>query len=183
MFNTPDGFITLTVADDEQWRGLAELMGKPEMARDPRYIDALRRHQARHELKAAIEQWMAGFGSREELMVALRDRGIAAMPIYRLDEVANHPHLAARRTFVTLEAAPFGPTQFPVLPFRYSGAEIAIDTKCSLIGADNNDVLRRYLNYSPGQVDELLRQEVLFEHPGLAARRDPPRQAAAQKIS
>ncbi|GEM_PF-4656 len=171
MFESADGYITLTVADDHQWRRLAQLMGKHAMATDPAYGDAARRYEQRHQLKAVIETWLKTFDSRDEPVRLLRQAGIAAMPLYRIDEVVSHPHLAARGSLAQIEVPPFGRISLPMLPFRYSGAEIEIKPYCALLGQDNYEVLREFLNYQPAQVDKLKEQGVLFEHPSLAQRR------------
>ncbi|HEY2104367.1 MAG TPA: CoA transferase [Candidatus Binataceae bacterium] len=171
MFETTDGYITMTVANDEQWRRLAKLMGKSAMADDTLYADAIKRHQRRHELKPVIEGWLKSCPSREEAVTQLHQAGIAAMPLYRVDEVANHPHLAARGSFATTEVAPFGPISLPVLPFRFSGTAVEIDPKCAILGEHNHEVLARYLNYPSNQVDQLIGEGVVFEHPLVAQRR------------
>jgi CoA:oxalate CoA-transferase len=171
MFQSGDGYLTLTVANDAQWRRLTQLMGASELAGDPAYADAIRRHQRRRELMAMIEQWLKTFESRDAAVRLLCDNGIAAQPVYRLDEVAAHPQLAARGSMVPLDLPYFGPIQFPVLPFRYSDAAVGIDPRCALLGEDNYDVLRRFLDYPPQRVDELLREGVLVENPTLAQRR------------
>ena len=173
MFRTGDGYITLTVANDAQWRRLAELMGKAELGSDPRYTGVLGRYQRRHELTAIVEEWMRTFESREELTGLLRDNGMAAMPVYRVDEVVAHPQIAARGSLATLDLTAYGPIQIPVPAFRYSQTPNEIDPRCALLGEDNHAVLGKYLNYKPEQVDELLRQGLLFESQYLAARRKP----------
>ena len=180
MFETADGYITLTVANDDQWRRMARLMGKPRMAEDAVYGDAVKRHARRHELKATIEGWLKSCASREEAVEMLHQTGVAAMPLYRVDEVANHPHLAARGSFATTDVQPFGRISLPVLPFRFSDAAVEIDPKCAILGEDNHEVLRKYLDYAPAKVDALLRQGVLYEHPLLAERRKAPHPATAR---
>jgi crotonobetainyl-CoA:carnitine CoA-transferase CaiB-like acyl-CoA transferase len=175
MFETADGYITLTVANDDQWRRLAGLIGKPQMAEDPVYCDAVKRHERRHELKAAIETWLKNCASRDQAVGLLHQAGIAAMPLYRVDEVADHPHLAARGSFATMEVSPFGRISLPVLPFRFSGAAVEIDPRCAILGEDNYEVLAKYLNYAPEKVEALLREGVLYEHTLLSQRRKAPR--------
>lgn len=171
MFRTGDGYITATVADDAQWRRLAKLMGKAELGSDPRYAGVLGRYARRHEVTAMVEEWMRTFDVREELAGLLRDNGIAAMPVYRIDEIVAHPQLAARGSLVTRDLTAFGPIPLPMPAFRYSETSIEIDPRCALLGEDNYQVLAKYLNYSAAQVDELLRKGLLFESKQLAARR------------
>jgi crotonobetainyl-CoA:carnitine CoA-transferase CaiB-like acyl-CoA transferase len=171
MFECADGYITLTVADDLQWRRMAEIIGKPQMGSNPAYADAAGRYERRHELKSAIEGWLKSFGSRDEPLRLLHQAGIAAMPLYRVDEVANHPHLASRGSLPAIDAPPFGRIAFPVLPFRFSDAAVEIDPYCAMLGQDNYEVLRQFLNYPPDKVDQLKGQGVLYEHPALAERR------------
>jgi crotonobetainyl-CoA:carnitine CoA-transferase CaiB-like acyl-CoA transferase len=174
MFESADGYLTLTVADDHQWRRLADLMGKHAMGTDPAYADAAKRYERRHELKAAIEAWLKGFDSREEPVRLLHQAGIAAMPLYRVDEVASHPHLAARGSFAQLEMPPFGRISLPMLPLRFSDAHIEIKPYCARLGEDNYEVLREFLNYPAEKVDQLKAQGVLYEHPSLAQRGENP---------
>jgi crotonobetainyl-CoA:carnitine CoA-transferase CaiB-like acyl-CoA transferase len=173
MFRTGDGYITLTVADDPQWRRLAQLMGKAELGSDPRYAGVLGRYAQRHELTAIVEEWMRTFEVREELVGLLRDNGLAAMPVYRIDEMVAHPQLAARGSLVTRDLTAFGPIPLPMPAFRYTETSIEIDPRCALLGEDNQEVLGKYLNYKPEQVDELLRKGLLFESKQVTARRQP----------
>src|SRR6185437_16736645 len=113
------------------------------------------------------EAWLKSFGSREEPLRLLRQAGIAAMPLYRVDEVANHPQLAARGSLVSTQAPPFGRISYPVLPFRYSDAAIEVKPHCAMLGEDNYEVLRDFLNYPAVKVDELKTQGVVYEHPSL----------------
>jgi crotonobetainyl-CoA:carnitine CoA-transferase CaiB-like acyl-CoA transferase len=178
MFESADGYVTLTVADDDQWRRLAELMGKHAMATDPAYSDAVKRYERRHELKAAIEAWLKRFDSRDEPVRLLHQAGIPAMPLYRVDEVASHPQLAARGSLAQMDVPPFDRISLPVLPFRYSDARIEIKPYCAMLGQDNYEVLREFLNYPADKVDQLKGQGVLYEHPSLAQRRKDLRAAA-----
>jgi len=171
MFRTGDGYITLTVADDAQWRRLAELMNKAELGRDPRYCGVLGRYERRHELTAIVEQWLGTFESREKLVELLRGHGLAAMPVYRIDEMVAHPQPAARGSIPTVDLTAFGPIPIPMPSFRYSETSIEIGPRCALLGEDNYAVLGKFLHYKPERVDELLRQAVLFESKHLAARR------------
>jgi crotonobetainyl-CoA:carnitine CoA-transferase CaiB-like acyl-CoA transferase len=171
MFETADGYITLTVADDDQWRRMAELIGKPEIADDANYAGAVKRHQRRDELKSIIEVWLKNQPSRDEAVALLHRAGIAATALYRVDEVVHHPHLAARGSFVLKDVTSFGPTALPVLPFRYSDASIEIDPKCALLGEHNHEVLGKFLHYSPDKIDALLREGVLYENALVTERR------------
>ena len=170
-FQTGDGYISLTVANDGQWRRLAQLMGQPALATDARYADAIQRRERRRELMATIEEWLKTFESRDAVVKLLCDNGIAALPIYRLDEVAAHPQLAARGSMPALDLPYFGSTAIPVLPFRYSDAAIEVGPRLAQLGEDNYAVLARYLSYTPEQVDGLLREGVLVEGQQLAERR------------
>ncbi len=90
---------------------------------------------------ATIEEWLKTFESRDTVVKLLCDNGIAALPIYRLDEVAAHPQLAARGSMPALDLPYFGSTSIPVLPFRYSNAAIEVGPHLAQLGEDNYDVL------------------------------------------
>ena len=90
-----DGHLYLAVALDKHWRSLAELVGRPELARAPGYAT----NQERLDNREAVGGLVAGWAAEQDLagaMAALSARGLVAAPVRTMAEVAADPHTAAR---------------------------------------------------------------------------------------
>ena len=78
LYETADGVMVLIAANaDAPFRRLAEVMGQPELADDPRYATHLARGERADELDILIENWTRGFGAAE-LVDLLAEHGVPA---------------------------------------------------------------------------------------------------------
>jgi crotonobetainyl-CoA:carnitine CoA-transferase CaiB-like acyl-CoA transferase len=94
-YETKTGPIFLAVANDRQFRKMAELLGVPALAEDPRFrtnADRLRSHQT---LKAELESLLAS-RDRDELAELLIRNGVPCGPVRTIDQAFAHPHTAHR---------------------------------------------------------------------------------------
>ncbi|GAA3240208.1 hypothetical protein GCM10017691_42030 [Pseudonocardia petroleophila] len=96
-FGTADGHtVVLGTTNDAEWRRLArDLLGRPDLAEDPRYATAGRRVEHRAELDALVAAWCA----RTDLAAiqsAADAAGIGNSRYNTTSDVLAHPHLAAR---------------------------------------------------------------------------------------
>ena len=60
-----DAWVVISVVDDDRWRSLAQLLGRPELADDVRYADAAGRQANHDELDRLIEAWTAERTARD----------------------------------------------------------------------------------------------------------------------
>ncbi|WP_341721236.1 CoA transferase [Micromonospora sp. FIMYZ51] len=97
-----DGAVYLVVAFDRQWRALAELVGRPELARAPGFATNRERRARREPVNALLAQWCATRDAAQVL--ADLDRiGIAAGRVRSLSEVATDEHVRARGMLAATE--------------------------------------------------------------------------------
>jgi formyl-CoA transferase len=120
-YRCADGTVYLVAALDRHWRGLAELIGRPELARAPGFAT----NDARRENRAAVNEVVAAWCRPRpvvEAVAALERIGLAAGPVRTFPEAAADPHVRARdmlqetelsngtRAPITGPAAKFGRT-------------------------------------------------------------------------
>ncbi|MFD8078356.1 CaiB/BaiF CoA transferase family protein [Streptomyces sp. NPDC059718] len=80
---------------DAVFKRLAGVIGRPELADDPRLADNAGRVRHAAELDAAISAW-TGRLPYEEVLQRLEEGEIPSGPIYTAAEIAKDPHFAAR---------------------------------------------------------------------------------------
>lgn len=96
---------------DTVWRRLAEAMGRPELADDPRYAT----HNARGEHQAELDGLIAAWSSTlsvEELEAILNDHAVPNGRIYTAPDMLADAHFAAREAIVRLAHPELG--EFPM---------------------------------------------------------------------
>ena len=124
-FRSADGWILVGATNDAAWVRMAGVLGRPELASDPRYASAQSRSERREELIALIEplflecdtaEWMRKFD-------AVR---IACSPVQDVAQALAHPQVAAmgmlhkvddgRGGTVTLCGTPLSMSATPLAP-------------------------------------------------------------------
>jgi len=95
VFPTRTSKVFIAGGNDTQFRRICELLGKPELAQDPRFVDNAARlankHALREEFTPLMKEW-----DGEELARALMEVGAPAGPVLETHEVVAHPHTLHR---------------------------------------------------------------------------------------
>jgi crotonobetainyl-CoA:carnitine CoA-transferase CaiB-like acyl-CoA transferase len=88
-------WLAITVADEDQWTALTDVLGAPGLASDARFLDVRGRYEHHDELDAVISAWAATQDATQAFHT-LQAAGIAAAP--QFDDAALHddPNVAAR---------------------------------------------------------------------------------------
>lgn len=95
VFATKDGHIVLAVGNDGQFERFCQLAGRPEVARDPRYLHNAGRVERRSELVPVLAGWMLE-RTTQEWMALLEPNAVPCAPILELPGVFEHPQVKHR---------------------------------------------------------------------------------------
>lgn len=157
-----DRWLTLAVRDDRQWHALLELLGKSDVAGDPRFNTASARWQHRHALDEMLATWLADQDA-DLLCTRLQQAGIAAHVSWNMDDVASDPHLHARGTLVPV-ADPGNSKRLAVgSPARFShNSEVGIRRGTPGLGQDEDYVYGNLLGMDTATRRDLQEREVIF---------------------
>jgi formyl-CoA transferase len=101
---------------DTVFARLTEVMGRPELKTDPKFVDHASRGQNQAELDEIISDWTHG-QALPDLLQALEAKGVPASRVFRAPDMLEDPQFAAREAIVTTEHPVFGRMQnaFPKL--------------------------------------------------------------------
>jgi crotonobetainyl-CoA:carnitine CoA-transferase CaiB-like acyl-CoA transferase len=149
-FATRTGPILLAANNDRQFRVLAEALGRPGLADDPRFATTRDRVAHRRDLAEVIGGLVAG-ADREALAERLTAAGVAAAPVYAVPDALAQPQIAHRNLLV--ELGRYRALGVPVKLVRTPGRVARAPVRR---GADTVDVLTS-LGYGPAEIGELCR--------------------------
>jgi formyl-CoA transferase len=112
VYPTADDEMVLIAANqDTVFRRLAEVMGRPELATDPRYATHTSRGAGQQELDATIAEWTATLKA-DDLLGRLDENGVPAGRIFKASDMLDDPHFQAREDIVRLAHPTLG--DFPM---------------------------------------------------------------------
>lgn len=142
-FKTSDGQVVIAVLNGGQFQRLAALIGKPEIADDPRFASDSSRTEHEPALRALIEAW-SGSLTTEQAVAALAAEGLPTAPIWDIAQAANNDHAASRGLVGSLRHAVLG--QAPVVgqPVRFDGVKPLAATAAPSLGGDLEAVLKEF---------------------------------------
>jgi crotonobetainyl-CoA:carnitine CoA-transferase CaiB-like acyl-CoA transferase len=156
-YRTADGWIVLSLVTEAQFQALCRVIGRPELAKEPRFESFTSR---RSQLASLREIFDAAFASRKtsELVEAILAEGGLAGPINTYSDWLAHPHVAA------VAAAPVHdigghPVAIPHLPGQPPNAAALPE-----VGEHSRDVLAG-LGISAEEIARLVAEGIVTTKP------------------
>lgn len=154
-----DRWAALAVETDEEFAALADVLGRPELAHDPRFADAASRKRNEAELDAIVGEWTR-LRDRDLVVKEFAVAGLAAAPSRNPEELIRDPHLRERGAFVEVDHPEVGRRELVGVPWRMSEYEPPV-RHAPLLGEHNDHVFRDLLGMSERDIAELRRQGVI----------------------
>jgi crotonobetainyl-CoA:carnitine CoA-transferase CaiB-like acyl-CoA transferase len=168
-FGRLDSWVAIAVADDGQWAGMCDALGRPDWALD----DKLSTADGRREWHDLIDEHLSAWcecRSSEDIVRTLWDAGVPVAKVMQPHRQADIPQLQFRGFFEEVghpvsKAAPHStvPVRFSAGPNRFHR------DPAPLLGQHNHELLAE-IGLSYDEVTELESQGVIGHAPGAARR-------------
>jgi crotonobetainyl-CoA:carnitine CoA-transferase CaiB-like acyl-CoA transferase len=138
-FPTADGHLAAVVYSDRDWARFFTMIGRPELADDPRYATLHDRTARIEELYGLVAEHLA----RETTAVwfaRFTEAGIPSVPYNRVDDLFDDPHFLAVGLFDTVEHPSEGTIVRCPTPVTFDGVRHANPRPAPQLGADAGPV-------------------------------------------
>lgn len=154
-----DKWVVIAVSNDQEWNALCRVMGNPNWSKDEKFSDQLSRWHNQGDLNKQIEEWTKDF-THYEIMHKLQGIGIAAGPVFNIEEVLNDPHVKQRGVFIEQNHPEAGVT----IVFRspWTSAQTRTLTAAPCLGQHNSYVFKELLGISDIEITGLVNEEVIY---------------------
>ncbi len=155
---TRDGALYISVHSNHFWAALCELIGRPELAQDPRC--ASMRSRAQHaaelvpELRAALAarsalEWEEIFGER-----------VPCAAVRPIEDMFDHPQVRAEELVTTLDHPVIGSYRTMTKPIKLSDTPGPAPTASPTFGQHSDEILAGY-GYSATEIASLRERDVV----------------------
>lgn len=154
-FKTGDGLLNIAANRQSQFESLCTVIGRPELATDPRFVDREDRKGRRYELKALIEEALASNSARHWAK-ALNDHNVPAGEVLDVPSILEHEQVQSRglvRRFADAEGVD-RPVDVVRAGFRLASGDPAPDSPPPVLGQDTDAILAS-LGYDAAAIEQL----------------------------
>lgn len=139
-YRCADGEVYLVAALDRHWRALAELVGRPELARADGFATNNQRLANREQVNEVIAGWCAALPAAE-VVRRVEAAGLSAGPVRTFAQAAGDPHVRARDMLQDTELS--NGTSAPITgpAAKFSRTPTRIRSGAAVAGAHTEEIL------------------------------------------
>lgn len=159
-----DAWVALAVGSDREFQALCAGIGRPELAREPRFADVVSRHRHQDELDPIIAGWTRERTHREAAE-ALQSWGLAAAPVLTIPELLEDAHLRAGGFFETVAHPVAGVWDMEGVVWRFGRTPAHVRLPAPCFGEHNDYVFDELLGLSHEEMAALERDGVIGRVP------------------
>ena len=159
-FETKTQWMVIAIFGERYWKETCEVLGRPELADDERYLTSERRSRHRTELLAIIQAILKTRPASEWLEELLAKR-VPCGPINTVEQVLTDPVVLERHMVVETNHPLYGHARAPGNPMKVQGIRDGVATAAPVQGEHTEEVLRSVLAYSTEKIEALKRGEII----------------------
>jgi formyl-CoA transferase len=167
VYPTRDGEVLVAANQDSVFRRLVDLMGRSELATDPRFVDHQARGRNMAEIDGIVAEW-TGAQASSELLERLHAAGVPAGLVYQPKDMLDDPQFTARGSIATVHDERRGELRMQNVVPKLSETPGEIRWTGRPLGADTDEVLTELLGLTAEQVEKLRAQGVIGHAPDAA---------------
>lgn len=162
-----DQWCVISVGDDVEWDALCTAMGKPQLAKDPRFDTGLKRLKNQDDIDPIINEWTKTL-DKYQVMEILQGVGVPSGPVYdsrdtNLDKQFWADGFLEKVKFPEERGA--GTRVMMGRPWRFSKTPMKITGPAPVLGGSNRDILMGELGYSEDKFNALWEAGIVGDKP------------------
>ena len=159
-YQAADAMVAIGIGNERQFGRIAEVLGHPEWAQDPRFTS----NRARVENRDVIDGFINEALSHDDADVWLDKLKAVGVPSGRINSVADaldDPHTAARDMIETVEHSTIGALKMLGIPFKFSDTACSVRRAPPTLGQHNDEILKGELGLDEKAIAELRQEKVI----------------------
>jgi crotonobetainyl-CoA:carnitine CoA-transferase CaiB-like acyl-CoA transferase len=164
IYESSDGYITMSTVSDKEWAGFCTAVGRPELVNDERFATARARRQnivARREIAGAeiVKR------PTQELLQILDAQDVPCAPILSRQELLDHPQIEESGTVSRQQVEGFGEVRQAIPAARFQLTESTLRLPAPKLGQHSLEILAE-LGYGERESKELIDANIVRQAKG-----------------
>jgi formyl-CoA transferase len=155
----PNDYVFVHTSNNEMWKALTKVLGRPELGDDPRYQTREGRVAAVTELEALV-QGFCDQRTKHEVMELMGQAGVACGAVLDSTEIMHNEHLRQRGMIVDVDHPARGTMPMPGNAIRMSDSPTEV-VRAPLLGEHNGEIYGKELGLSDDDLAALKRDGVV----------------------
>ena len=147
VYATSDGYVVLNCPGDHHFRAVLDVMGRPELKSDPRFLTRSSRVVHFEAVDALIESWTKTL-TKDEVAKRLLAAAVPCAPVRNLMEVMSDENMHARGSLQWIDHPQLGRVSLPHSPLVFEGTERRPIEPSLPLGASNDEIFGEWLGHS-----------------------------------
>ena len=159
-----DSWVAITVRSEEEWKRFCAVIGKSELASDPRFHDLSARLDEIEELDRIVSEWTRNKDAYD-VANSLQSQSVPSAPVLKAAELLHNPQLKARGFFQTLEREDTGPLPYAGPAWRLSKTPGRLGGPPPGLGQHSEEVLHDLLGMPQPAIEDLVQRAITGDTP------------------
>lgn len=169
VYATSDGYVVLNCPGDHHFRAVLDVLGRPDLKDDPRFLTRSSRVANFEAVDQLIENWTKTL-TKNEVARRMLAAKVPCAPVRNLVEVMNDENMHARGSLQWIDHPELGRVALPHSPLVFEGVERRPIEPSRSLGAANDEVFGAWLGHSEEELAALKAEGVIGSGEELAAR-------------
>jgi len=153
VYPAKDGYVVLNAPGDRHFQAILDVIGRPELKADPRFISRSARVQHAAEVDALLESWTTRM-PKEEIATRMLEAKVPCAPVRSLKEVLHDRNMLARGSLQRVDHPELGRVILPHSPLVFEGVERRPIEPSLPLGASNEQVFGQWLGHTAQELEE-----------------------------
>jgi len=154
-FKTSDEeYIMVSVTSEKMWNNFCQVIGKPELASDPKFDSNKKRVIHRGDLVPMLEEMFITRTS-DYWIPELRAAKIACGRVNTMNRVFDHPQVKPLNVVAEVDHPTAGKIKLVGIPVEYSETPGSIRLPPPLLGQHTDEILSELMGYSKQEIETL----------------------------
>ena len=168
-YPTTDGYVVLNAPGDHHFRSILDVMGRPDLKEDPRFLNRASRVTHFADVDALIEGWTKTL-SRNEVAQRMLAAKVPCAPVRDLAEVMHDENMHARGSLQCVDHPDLGRVVLPHSPLVFAGTQRRPIEPSLPLGGSNQAIFGDWLGHSETELAAFRAKGVI----GTSDRDSPP---------
>lgn len=153
-FRCKDGYVSFLPLGSRMWPNISQMIGRPELQQDPRFLTSEDRTENRHELEEIFQSWLQ-VHTRMEVFDAAQRAGLPGGPVLHSHEAVENEHFRSRNYFQDVVHPVYGHLWHTGLPVLLTDVQRTASSPAPETGADSREVLAEFVGLEESEIREL----------------------------